>query len=254
MYLNSELMKYILIIFFNLSVSNSFGQRISLQDIKGIWVGNLSLSDYKIIKQDTMLSIGLIGSEMIVFRKDKIGFLDKNNPELLRHFRKGLDNFDSSEVRLVNYILPDYLTYLVQMEQKNKNDYFYWDGILCHLALDELPVITGTQFELINANVFGFTKVNNLPNTYLNALYIQSIKDKKNYCKEFLGKDIKLINGKSIIYTQPNKPSKMYLIKGDPVEIITKKVGWLKIKFYPEQNGIWTKKTIEGWIKQSDLE
>jgi hypothetical protein len=45
----------------------------------------------------------------------------------------------------------------------------------------------------------------------------------------------------------PNKPTKMYLIKGDEVEILEEKGEWLKIRYYG-------KKTIEGWIKKSDVE
>ena len=52
---------------------------------------------------------------------------------------------------------------------------------------------------------------------------------------------------KSIIYSTPNKPTKMYLLKGDEVEILQEKDDWLQIRYYG-------KKTIEGWIKKSDVE
>ena len=52
---------------------------------------------------------------------------------------------------------------------------------------------------------------------------------------------------KSIIYCTPNKPTKMYLLKGDVVEILQEKDDWLQIRYYG-------KKTIEGWIKKSDVE
>jgi len=52
---------------------------------------------------------------------------------------------------------------------------------------------------------------------------------------------------KSIIYSTPNKPTKMYLLKGDVVEILQEKDDWLQIRYYG-------KKTIEGWIKKSDVE
>ncbi|MFY7987347.1 MAG: SH3 domain-containing protein [Flavobacterium sp.] len=51
----------------------------------------------------------------------------------------------------------------------------------------------------------------------------------------------------AIIYNTPNSPTKMYLIKGDEVEILEEKGEWLKIRYYG-------KKTIEGWIKRSDVE
>lgn len=246
-------MKNLLVLFLMLPFS-CFSQLIATKHMNGLWKYNHSEVDYIIFRDNSLIWLGFYDIKNVTTSIDKIGFVDRNESKLLRHFRKELGNFDSSEVRLVNYILPDSLIYLVQAEQKGENDYFYWAGTLCYLALDEVPVMTGARFELINANVFGFTKVSNLPNTYLSALCNKSIKDKRNYCQEFLEKEIKLTKVKSLIYSQPNQPTKMYLIIGDPVEIITKKDGWLKIKYYPEKNGIWAGKIIEGWIKQSDLE
>ncbi|WP_435357990.1 hypothetical protein [Emticicia sp. SJ17W-69] len=59
--------------------------------------------------------------------------------------------------------------------------------------------------------------------------------------------EAKIIVTKSTIYSIPNKPSKMYLLKNDEVEILEEKDEWLKIRFYG-------KKIIEGWIKKSDVE
>lgn len=52
---------------------------------------------------------------------------------------------------------------------------------------------------------------------------------------------------KSIIYSSPSIRTKMYLVKGDEVEIIEERERWLKIRYYG-------KKPIEGWIKKSDVE
>lgn len=62
----------------------------------------------------------------------------------------------------------------------------------------------------------------------------------------FLNSEFK-IPKKTIIYSSQNTPTKMYLLKGDEVEIIEEKDDWLKIRYYG-------KKTIEGWIKKSDVE
>jgi len=62
----------------------------------------------------------------------------------------------------------------------------------------------------------------------------------------FLNLEYKILN-KTIIYSSPNSPTKMYLLKGDEVEIIEEKDEWLKIRYYG-------KKTIEGWIRRSDVE
>jgi hypothetical protein len=55
---------------------------------------------------------------------------------------------------------------------------------------------------------------------------------------------------KSFIHSLPNKPTKMFLIEDDNVEILEKREGWLRISFYNEK----TKKEIEGWIKKGDVE
>jgi hypothetical protein len=52
---------------------------------------------------------------------------------------------------------------------------------------------------------------------------------------------------KSIVYSLSETPTRMYLIKGDEVEILEEKDEWLRVRFYG-------KKIIEGWIKKSDVE
>ena len=52
---------------------------------------------------------------------------------------------------------------------------------------------------------------------------------------------------KSIIYKTPNIPTKMYLIRGNEVEVLEQKGNWLRIRYYG-------KKTIEGWVKKEDVE
>jgi len=72
--------------------------------------------------------------------------------------------------------------------------------------------------------------------------------DKKDYLKDFFNMEFKEIKAtKSIIYSTPNKPTKMYLLKGDVVEILQEKDDWLQIRYYGN-------KTIEDWIKKSDVE
>ncbi|SFQ34977.1 hypothetical protein SAMN04515674_115149 [Pseudarcicella hirudinis] len=52
---------------------------------------------------------------------------------------------------------------------------------------------------------------------------------------------------KSTIWSTPNHPTKQYLLKGDEVEILETQDDWLKIRYYGS-------KTIEGWIKKTDVE
>jgi hypothetical protein len=62
---------------------------------------------------------------------------------------------------------------------------------------------------------------------------------------------IKIIKiSKSIIFSKPNKPTKMYLIKGEEIEILKEDKDWFKFLYYNQKS----KKTIEGWIKKTDVE
>lgn len=90
-----------------------------------------------------------------------------------------------------------------------------------------------------------------------NLIVANLVKNKKELHKvgAFLNKSFSIItNPKVYIFSDTFNKTKMYLIKNDPVEIIRKKADWLKIKYYPEKNRIWTGKTIEGWIKKGDVE
>lgn len=55
---------------------------------------------------------------------------------------------------------------------------------------------------------------------------------------------------KATIYSKPNKPTKMYLVEGDNIEILEEKREWIKF-FYINPK---TNKEIEGWIKSGDVE
>jgi hypothetical protein len=57
----------------------------------------------------------------------------------------------------------------------------------------------------------------------------------------------KVSSEKSIIYSKPGNPTKMYLIKGDIVKVLEEKYGWLKIEYEGA-------KLVTGWIKREDTE
>lgn len=117
------------------------------------------------------------------------------------------------------------------------------------------PVKGEPNFFIFNFNGRDYERhvqIDHLPNYVIVALANKNEELAK--VEKLLNKKYAIIeNIKTKIFFTPNQPSKMYLIKGDAIEIVTKKGNWLKINYYPEQNGIWTGKTIEGWIKQSDV-
>jgi len=57
----------------------------------------------------------------------------------------------------------------------------------------------------------------------------------------------RISKSKVIIHSLPHNLSKMYLLKGDDVELIERDNDWMKIRFRG-------KRVVEGWIKKSDVE
>ena len=115
--------------------------------------------------------------------------------------------------------------------------------------------VKNNVLELYNSNFFYYEKVEKIPNNLVLALSVISKKIKRDLLKEHLDNDYLIIKkSKSLIYKTSKQPTKMYLLKNDPVEVLEEKDNWIKIKYYPEKNGEWTGKTIEGWIKKTDVE
>jgi hypothetical protein len=80
----------------------------------------------------------------------------------------------------------------------------------------------------------------------LKNIYLRGRQDNRDYLKEYINIDVtEVVSSKSIIYSEPDKPTRMYLIKGDVVTVLEEKEGWLKMEYEG-------KKLITGWIKKKD--
>ncbi|MFC0181145.1 hypothetical protein ACFFJX_00590 [Pseudarcicella hirudinis] len=119
----------------------------------------------------------------------------------------------------------------------------------CQWAINDelpegLPPTTLTLHFNINPDVY--KKVDKIPDYVLISLR-KNKEDWQRYLDFMEHKESKVTQLKAFIYTIPNQQSKMYLLKGDEVEILETKDDWLKIRYYGS-------KTIEGWIKKTDVE
>ncbi len=234
-------------------ISNlSIAQKVKLSDLHGLWVSSLKEVEYRIFIKDSLVSLSFYDFNDISIYYQKVGFIDRFSPILVNLYKEyhNLKHVNLDTIRMTNTVLPEGFNIEIMSEQKDENDYFYWSDILCSLGIEpeDLPSKVGSRFELINSNVFVYNKVERLPNEYLRALYKKGKKDNKDYLKNFFNMDFKEIKiPKSIIHSAPNQPTKMYLIKGDEVEFLEEQGEWYKIRFYG-------KKTIEGWVRKSDVE
>lgn len=115
----------------------------------------------------------------------------------------------------------------------------------------EYPVEINSSFEIIGNGINTFKKRSRMENRIFANILIN--KNEKIELRPFLGKDYKLINKRTPIYSKLKRKTKIQLAKDTPVEVQGETAGWLRIKFYPEKEGEWTGETIEGWIKKTDV-
>gem|GEM_PF-6919410 len=204
--------------------------KISITEFNGIWKNIEKERIFYIIKDNEALFINKkdknIQKSENVFYIDRFGFCEK---------------FDSIEYKCNQYLKESLYT-----------DHICIEGQVFNFSFD-YPVQISSRIEIIGNGVSSLEKVDRLNNGDIHDFL--SSNNIKILLKKFLNRSFEVINiKKSIIHSRPSQPTKMYLIQNDPVEVVEERDDWLRIKYYPEKNGEWTGKVIEGWIKKSDVE
>jgi hypothetical protein len=258
-----EYLKNKLLVLFLLTINVAFGQfeniSSSLKDFEGIWKfipsensSDTSFTSIDVISNKKRLNIFYWhDSKSLSLNYDMIGFVAKD-----KMFNRLSDLVDDG-FRMFSFnpnpFAPnDSIKYL-----KGGGRYFLalYNGIAGEELFD--PPAKGFP----NYFTFNFNgreneyhrQIHHIPNQIISALCRN--KAEKIKVEVFLNIKYGIVKTtKSFLTKAPNQTTKMYLLKNDPVEVIEEKDNWLKIKYYPEKNGEWTGKTIEGWIKKSDVE
>ena len=208
------------------------GILFNVSDLNGIWSNVIDDSSYTIFKN----------GKSILFT-----FNSRNN----FYHEKDFNPFSFYGVEKYGFVSNKDSLLRVSPFCYSDKDLFSWGGAVIEFEFDNIHQIGGV-IELIGGKVNIYRREKNLPSFFFKYLYYQGKKDKQNYLKEFLNMIMgEIIVSKSIVYYVPNYPSKQYLIKNDEVEILEEKLvkgtSWLKIRYYGS-------KTIEGWIKKTDVE
>jgi hypothetical protein len=100
------------------------------------------------------------------------------------------------------------------------------------------------QLSIGGGRLAEYTQIIRLPPQTIRLLYLRGKRDNRNYINEYLNINVKeIIAPKSIIYSEPGTPTKMYLIKGDVITVLEEQNGWIKVEY----NGT---KLVTGWIKK----
>ncbi|WP_177219435.1 SH3 domain-containing protein [Pseudarcicella hirudinis] len=197
-----------------------------------------SQKSWRIVFEDTTLIVTL--------------FKDRINGVILL-LKSGFQNKKKSEIDSLNVsVLANVGAYYTEVfgDEIHKNNFVKKYSIMTYdyLYFDD------TNLEMDGGKLAIFNKVNIVPREVYLFLLKKGIEDKKNYTKYLLKSNCYRViySLKSIIHFTPNnKQSQQYLLKGDEVEILEEKLvkgtSWLKIRYYGG-------KTIEGWIKKTDVE
>lgn len=225
-----------LIAFFLAKIQAQEKEKSKLDLIQGIWeniYNNENEKSFKIINGIKSLGVS--------FTNDQTD-LDFYLMESIEGFQNlDYDSFDSLNINSFNKN-DKYFTTIINIKYIrngwiNKKycilpDYFECDG--------ENMSINGGQ-------LVEYVRINRLPGTALKLIYNRGKKDNRDYIKEYLQIEVREITSeKSVIYSEPGIPTKMYLIKGDIVTIIREKENWLNIEYLGN-------KLVKGWIKKSDI-
>ncbi|MFC0186142.1 hypothetical protein SAMN04515674_12370 [Pseudarcicella hirudinis] len=238
-------------LFSNLCVA----QNLKLSDIKGVWRSGKYEDNFRIFYGDSVVSVGLRNNKGINLNFSKIGFLANNDPYLLHLDSIQNKNVEDSVFRYLRINVEDEdIKHLKIKNEESENGIFYFGGILSKLGIDEVPVQVGTRMEIINVNVHIYIKEKDLPPLFIHRL---SLKYSEQVLKRILGKSfLKIKIPNAFIYTQPTIVGKTYLLKNDMIEVVKEKeikgIKWINFRYYgnSEENG----KTIEGWIRKTDVE
>lgn len=254
-YLRNKLV-IILLLIANIAVSQDVDTPSNLKDFEGIWYFVPPESGYDsvyyLIKNKKKMDVvyWVDSQKITVFNNTIIGFAPKGKKIL----------------KLSDLVDVGQRMYFYEPNLKAPNDsikYFQQASPSCFASFNglgtdthDLPVNGKPNYFLFNFNGREYEyhrQIQHLPNYVVNAL----LDNNKELLKveAFLDtKYSKIKIAKSYIYGTSMKKTKMYLLKADPIEVIEAKDGWLKIRYYPEKNREWIGKTIEGWIKKTDVE
>lgn len=165
-------------------------------------------------------------------------FLKKNLPQQVNQNKRFYSKDFMEKDRVFDFVDEAETVNVVFFKEKN--------------FTDSIKIYTSVflKFFKNNHDLIEIVEPKQYPNINYYERVIQPTKEVLSFLKKITPERFKKIaNRKSYIYSSANDNSKtgMYLIRGDEIVIVKDKLQWVKIRYYGN-------KTIEGWIKKSDIE
>ncbi|WP_299211643.1 hypothetical protein [uncultured Aquimarina sp.] len=220
----------------------------SLSKLQGIWKGQKDLNQsipYRIQYNKKTLDILCIegicdegGNDNSVLELSYLGFLDKNEEEIL----KNKESYDTNSLQNEGKVMVRLLKNDINVDENYSFDsFFYTTKLTSSYMYDE---------ELYNQS--SFLRIDALPKEIFIKLKSRSKADNVTYIKEFniqeQSKKVKITADKTFFYTEMSEASKRkaFLVKNDTAYLEDINDDWVKVYY----DG---KIVSGGYIKRSDI-
>jgi len=209
-------------------------QVLPLDCMEGIW---------EIYREDELQSFSVKNNHNSL----TVNYLPNGKEILISEIVIGFLDYNPNELGKVNYKdLKSQGDYYVELFKGDMNQ----DSVFkaSYFLTPEYDGCDDEGLYIQARDMIEYTRLERLPSTAIRYLYQEGKKAERDYISEYLNiKVAEVIVEKSVIYSSPNEPTKMYLVAGDTPTILKEKGDWLKIEYLGSR-------LVKGWILKSDVD
>jgi hypothetical protein len=213
---------------------NSFGQSNSKESLEGYWIQQPNDQN---IRKNTDETIYMYYSKVFA-----IIIWAYKTPSKIDNYTMYYGFYDDCDLPHIDSLKQSGIYYFAVDKSDFENE--QKRAVSMRNACEELNIFTVGNDTLMNIyrssnqQYITYKKLDSLPQNVHDYLRKKGIR--KNLQQK------KILSDKAIIYSQPEIPTKMYLIKSNIITVLEEKEGWVKIEYEG-------KKLITGWVKKEDI-
>jgi hypothetical protein len=210
----------------------------SLKSVQGIW-SRINLPEYTNNSFSIKINKG--------FKSLNLEYsISEDNENYISEYYIGFQDSSSYDMGTINISkLREFGNYYTVVSMSSVDD--SGEATIPDFSTPEIVELDENIMWINYGKITMYERIHKIPIKALKILYLQGVRNNRNYLKEYLNINVKEITvPKSIIYSEPGTPTKMYLIKGDVITVLDEQNGWIKIEY----NGT---KLVTGWIKKQDI-
>jgi hypothetical protein len=230
-------MKKSLVIFLVCFSEYTYGQNSQLSLMQGNWQGSNMEGEtiFKLVKGNKCLEFTFAP------KADEVDF---TLFELIIGFQNHITSSSYDSLYLKFNSLGENGLYYTEILSKI---YIGEDGVVVkpNFLIPSYYECDGNILSINGGKLFEFEKIEKVPFEELKKLYLKGKLNKRDYLKDYLNlKALSINSRKCLVHSDPGKPLKIRLDRGDIVVILEENGKWLKVKY---------KESSIGWIKEEDV-